>query len=169
MKKNEISNASLQQKLSIYALAAGAAGVGLVALSQPAEAKVVYTGAHQLIGRNQSFGIDLNHDGITDFTIQNVFKKSAGSSYRAAQIRVKPNSGGEVIYDNFEYTAAALSRGAVIGPRGPFHPAQSEIMADQFFIPSAGTYSSDTGSAPPTATLDFVSKSMAKCTMDGPG
>jgi hypothetical protein len=140
-KTRNVVSLSLQHKLSTYAIAGGAAGVSALALSQAANAKVVYTGAHQFIGQNQSFGIDLNHDGAVDFTIQNIFKKSASSSYRAARIVVKPNSGGEVIYDNFRSAAAALSKGAVIGPRGPFHPAQSEIMADRFRIPSAGTYS----------------------------
>ena len=38
----------------LYALAAGAAGVQLLALAPPAEAEIVYTGAHQAIGRNQT-------------------------------------------------------------------------------------------------------------------
>jgi hypothetical protein len=34
---------SIHQQLNMYALAAGAAGVGVLALAQPAEAKIVYT------------------------------------------------------------------------------------------------------------------------------
>jgi hypothetical protein len=33
----------LQQRLNSYALAAGAAGVGVLAVTQPAAAKIVYT------------------------------------------------------------------------------------------------------------------------------
>jgi len=35
---------SVQRQLNMYALAAGAAGVGALALTQSAEAKIVYTG-----------------------------------------------------------------------------------------------------------------------------
>jgi len=37
---------SLEHRLSGYALAASAAGVGVVALAQPTEARIVYTPAH---------------------------------------------------------------------------------------------------------------------------
>ena len=62
---------SLQRNLSMYVVAAGAAGVQLLALAQPSEAEVVYTPAHVLILQDQKFAIDLNHDGIDDFTIHN--------------------------------------------------------------------------------------------------
>jgi hypothetical protein len=62
---------SLHQQLNMYALAARAAGVGLLALVQPSEAKIVYTPIHRVIGKNSYLGIDLNHDGIVDFTIFN--------------------------------------------------------------------------------------------------
>jgi hypothetical protein len=52
----------------MYALAASAAGVGLLALAQPAEAKIVYTPAHIHIKMNGDMvPLDLNHDGIVDF------------------------------------------------------------------------------------------------------
>jgi hypothetical protein len=50
----------------MYALAASAAGVGALALAQPAEAKIVYTPAHVKLTLNQTYGIDLNHDGSPD-------------------------------------------------------------------------------------------------------
>jgi len=55
----------------MYALAAGAAGVGLLALAPAAEAKIIYTPAHRVITPKHSFNIDFNHDGITDFKIAN--------------------------------------------------------------------------------------------------
>ena len=57
---------SLNHQLNAYALAAGAAGVGVLALAPPVEAKIIYTRAHAKV----VFGglpIDLNHDGIVDF------------------------------------------------------------------------------------------------------
>jgi hypothetical protein len=62
---------SVHQQLGMYALAASAAGVGMLALAQPAEAKIVYTKAHHVIGKNAVFQLDLNHDGTIDFTLQN--------------------------------------------------------------------------------------------------
>ena len=59
---------SIQRHLNMYAVAASAAGVGMIALAQPAEAKIVYTPANVQIGSNTvRLNLDLNNDGITDF------------------------------------------------------------------------------------------------------
>jgi len=58
---------SVQHSLNMYALAAGAAGVGLLALVQPANAKIVYTPTN--VKLQGPFPLDLNHDGITDFVL----------------------------------------------------------------------------------------------------
>jgi hypothetical protein len=58
---------SLHHRLNAYALAASAAGVGVLALTPAAEARIVYTKTHKSIGVNTIFRLDLNHDGITDF------------------------------------------------------------------------------------------------------
>jgi hypothetical protein len=57
---------SLHQRLAMYALAASAAGVSLLALAQPADAKIIYTPANVLLD-GKPFPLDLNHDGIVDF------------------------------------------------------------------------------------------------------
>ena len=62
--------ARLDQQLNLYALAAGAAGVSLLAFAQPSEAKIVYTPAHKVIGTNGLYPLDLNRDGTIDFLIQ---------------------------------------------------------------------------------------------------
>lgn len=51
----------------MYALAASAAGVGVLALARPAEAKIVYTPAHKNFSQYPPLGLDLNHDGTVDF------------------------------------------------------------------------------------------------------
>jgi hypothetical protein len=56
---------SLNHQLNMYALAAGAAGVGLLGLAPPAEGKIIYTPAHINVG--QLVPVDLNHDGVVDF------------------------------------------------------------------------------------------------------
>jgi|HubBroStandDraft_6_1064221.scaffolds.fasta_scaffold227674_2 hypothetical protein len=60
---------SLHKRLNAYALAASAAGAGVLALAQPAEARVVYTPVHKVIRLGHPYALDLNHDGITDFSI----------------------------------------------------------------------------------------------------
>ena len=62
---------SLHQHLHMYALAASAAGVSLLALAQPSEADIIYTPANVTIGPNQRYNLDLTGDGTIDFTIKN--------------------------------------------------------------------------------------------------
>jgi hypothetical protein len=102
----------------MYALAASAAGVGILALSQPAEAKIVYTKTHRVIGLNQHYRLDLNHDKVTDFILTNstwctddfmFFAQRAGVSARPGNGVVGYiKSGGWVL-------ASALQTGQRIG------------------------------------------------------
>ncbi len=71
---------SLDKGLLGYATAATAAGVGFFALSQPAEAKIVFTPANIPITVNgPHVQVDLNHDGVIDFS----FINSAGTCEHA--------------------------------------------------------------------------------------
>jgi hypothetical protein len=56
----------LNQRLNVYALAATAAGVGVLALTRSAEAKIVYTPTH--VQLKNGYALDLNNDGKADFT-----------------------------------------------------------------------------------------------------
>ena len=59
---------STSQRLNSYALAAGAAGVGMLAAANPANAKIVYKPSNIPIDVNGALvNLDLNHDGIKDF------------------------------------------------------------------------------------------------------
>ena len=60
-------SATLEKRLLAYAVSASAAGVSLLAMVRPAEAKIVYTPAHKKLPLNRDFSLDLNHDGISDF------------------------------------------------------------------------------------------------------
>jgi len=60
-------NSKLEKNLAAYMAAAGATGVGLLAIAQPAEAKVVYTATNVTV--TTPIAIDLNQDGVTDFTL----------------------------------------------------------------------------------------------------
>lgn len=118
---------SLHRRLSHYAVAAAAAGVQVLALAQPSEAEVVYTSAHVVIGRNQIYSIDLNHDDDKDFTIINTFSRSGFGSVRC-HLKVVPNGGGAVVHDASDYGAAALTQGASIGLGDGFEPT-TQVMA----------------------------------------
>ena len=56
--------------LNAYAIAASAAGVGMLALALPAEAKIVYTPAHRYVLLNHRLGIDLDHDNVAALFIK---------------------------------------------------------------------------------------------------
>jgi hypothetical protein len=76
---------SLHQRLNTYALVAGAAGVSALALTPPAEAKIVYTPAHvRLQVLSPPFPVDLNHDGKPDFYILHSFSHFGGEHLLAA-------------------------------------------------------------------------------------
>jgi len=63
----------LEDKLRMYARVAASAGVGMLALTQSSAAKIIYTPADVKIDPNSQVTLDLNHDGITDFTFANGF------------------------------------------------------------------------------------------------
>jgi len=60
---------SLHKRLSAYTLAASAAGVGVLALTQAADARIVYTPTHQVIRFGHPYLLDVNHDGTSDFSM----------------------------------------------------------------------------------------------------
>jgi len=114
---------SLRHRLDMYALAASAAGVGMLALAQAAEAKVVYTPAHKRLPANKDFYLDLNHDGINDFRFFLESWNSSGSFFRS--LLVGPLGHENAIYTSTSYgrrscCAAALPKGVSVGPKSPF-------------------------------------------------
>ena len=58
---------------------------GILALAAPSEAKIIYTHAHKVIGNNGHLAIDLNHDGRTDFTLQDFLRSPWNELYVAPQ------------------------------------------------------------------------------------
>jgi hypothetical protein len=75
-------------------LAAGAAGVGMLALAQPAEAKIICTPAHITIVPDDHFNLDLNHDGVTDFALEDRSKRY--STFGFTTLSAKPAKGNGV-------------------------------------------------------------------------
>jgi hypothetical protein len=113
---------ALQQRLNAYALAASAAGVGMLALAQPAEGKIVYTPTHHTIKTHDIFHLDLNHDRIDDFLISN--HSFCTTDICGRTLRALPAAGGNQVVGargiGGILSAYALKRGVKIGPTQPF-------------------------------------------------
>jgi hypothetical protein len=127
---------SIHQQLSMYALAASAAGVGTLCFAKPAEARIVYTPAHVAIKANGGlFHIDLNHDGTPDFAFSNHWYVGE-KSYRTLKV-IQSQSANEIWMTNSKAcgmvslsAAAALPKGKRIGPKADFrHSNFGAVMA----------------------------------------
>jgi hypothetical protein len=118
---------SLRQQLNRYALAASATGVGALALTLPAEAKIIYTPTHRTIKTHEVFHLDLNHDRIDDFLISN--RTFCTSDICGRTLRVLPAGRNQVVGAKGiggPFYAYALKRGVKIGPA---HPFSGKLMA----------------------------------------
>jgi hypothetical protein len=128
---------SIHQQLNMYALAASATGVGVLALLPPAEyalpagaallgafvlsgvaeAKIVYTPAHIRI--NSTFSLDVNHDGIVDYKIR-VHQYSHMPFSTFWSMRVQPNASNQIVSHPSHGSncfAAALPAGVRLGAK----------------------------------------------------
>ena len=109
----------VHQKLNSYAIAAGAASVSFLALASPADAEIVFTPADVTIGRNGAYNLDLNHDGIVDFTfLERGSKRGSLGTFQNLSVQAgagnKVNCASTFCASTFIY-AAALIRGTQIG------------------------------------------------------
>jgi hypothetical protein len=117
LRKAATLSESVHQRLNAYALAASAAGVGLLAMAQPAEARIVYTHAHKVIGSGETYTLDLNHDGKIDFVINNIATHcDTDNCFRSLSISAKIGDAVQGI-QRLAYSAFALSAGAQIDSR----------------------------------------------------
>lgn len=113
------------RKLTAYLAAAGAAGIGLLAATQPAEARVIYTQTNISVG--DPVAIDLNGDGTKDIT----FIIGGGGSNEVFFYASIPVGNGV-----FKSGAPAFF-GVPFGPGEQF--AGSVVRLASFYCCSAGT------------------------------
>jgi hypothetical protein len=122
---------SVHHQLKTYALAASAAGVGALALSQAAEAKIVYTAAHLVLHRGDPklTNLDLNHDGLVDFTFSNFWVSGTRGTQPSGRLSVFPAQAENGIRVNIssDYFAAALQAGVSVGNENLFAPARADM------------------------------------------
>jgi len=134
-------SSSLEKRLNLYSLATSTAGLSVLTLAQPAEAKIVYTPANINITQNGGLiSFDLNHDGIPDFGLSNIYTHSSFQASGFLKV-VQAQSANEVwdVTSKGFLCAAALPKNARVGPKGHFRkdPTTGLAMA---FSNMEGTY-----------------------------
>jgi len=126
---------SLHKRVNMYALAGSAAGVGMLALAQPAEAKIVYTHANVAIGDGGVFHhpLDLNHDGINDFSFS--YPGTSGGPHSGALMVRSPSKENKVVLRTSgtrhqQFYPAAVAAGVLVGPKLRFGSGKQQVMAE---------------------------------------
>jgi hypothetical protein len=138
--ESAVKNPTLPTKLSpklnkglvSYVAAAGAAGVGLLALAQPADAEVVYTPANTPLMLNTPVGLDLNNDGIIDFELSNNYRAfdrkscTQNCSFGAnASLKVTPAQAGNAVW---VMSTASHHTGVRQGKKNRVGPAAAPVF-----------------------------------------
>ena len=117
-RKTSFLRGDFDRRLRSYAVAACAAGAGVLPLAQPAKADIIYTPANQQLVTEMYLPIDLNHDGVFDLGFHNeVDSTTIGRSNDVfAYGRARGNG---VLLEKLN-NAAALRSGARIGTGDAF-------------------------------------------------
>jgi hypothetical protein len=127
----------LDSKLIAYSAAAAASGVGLLAMSGTAEAKIVYTAANLAIPANQTVSVDINNDGVPDFAFyfyQYGQRKplTPPLGYHQDNLVIEPSKTGNEVWgiQSVKGTecAAALPPSVKVGPGAGFVQANSVLI-----------------------------------------
>jgi hypothetical protein len=113
---NQTLSDSLDKRLLGYMAAAGAAGVGMLAMTQSADAKVVYTAANRSITSGSR--LDLNNDNIPDYAFHGPFAICGTCSYFNV-IALK--------FNKFMSSAHPLAAGISVGPGGKFSGREDQM------------------------------------------
>jgi hypothetical protein len=117
-------NHRLDGKLLGYSVAAAAAGVGMLALPR-SEAEIVYTAASQTIHNGGSITIDLNNDGITDFTIHSSLSSNCfGCILQLLYVSPAQSNG---VWAADATSAMVLPVGQRVGPADKFNAAYARM------------------------------------------
>jgi len=121
---------AVHQQLNMYALAASAAGVGVLVLAQPAVARIVYTPANKDILPHSTIHLDLNHDGIVDFNFKD-FRTTNSFGSGTGRLSILPPQQKNEIWGHSvsgRAYASALPAGVRIGGKNHFLP-RAAMMA----------------------------------------
>lgn len=125
----------IDRRMALYSSAALAAGVSLLALSQPAQAEVIVTKKTIPIpvveDGNTLVSISLNNNGVNDFEFS-MYSFAYHSAHRT--FRMLPLEGGAVVgkktISSHAVYASELMRGAKIGPSAHFNDVSQGLIED---------------------------------------
>ncbi|HVI10684.1 MAG TPA: hypothetical protein VND65_20510 [Candidatus Binatia bacterium] len=126
-----------ESRLAAYAIAATAAGVGVMAASVPSQAEVMFTPAHTTFTSGAVY-LDLNHDGINDFVLSIYRFGFADKRLVASGL----GRNGVLGYTGSSYGPLAAPAGYVI-KAGPFfwnREAPAVNVADSFGTNASGPF-----------------------------
>src|SRR5579863_3143684 len=130
-KPSKLSN-SLQLHLNAYALAASAAGVGVLALTQPAEARIIFTPAHEVLPAHstESFYLYMNHGGVIHFTFRHHYSVGTTGVMTSNVLMIPHDSDGSNVNRLMGHNyASALRAGVRIGPGDRFSASDAMALA----------------------------------------
>jgi hypothetical protein len=103
-----------------------------LALTLPAQGKIVYTHIHKQLPLNRTYFLDLNHDRIADFGLNNT-KSTSSFGGGGGVLTIFPTKSANRIWgaktgNGFLRYASALASGIAVGPKGQFTPG-NKVMA----------------------------------------
>jgi hypothetical protein len=128
---------SMHRQLSAYALAASAAGIGILASPHATEAKIVYTPAHIHV-TGGFLPLDLNHDGVVDFNINT--HKYNGFFW---ELWVSSEGGNQICRTPTSHPpggfAAALPAGVRLGAKRKWKAGSATMLGWGYSSTSKGT------------------------------
>jgi hypothetical protein len=152
MSKNKITrgksgtslDSSLENRLKGYALAATAAGVSVVAFAQASDAEIIYTNVNKPVILNGApLSLDVNNDGVVDFTLTNFSSLTGGLGFFFLAI-APAQSSNEILQvtSHKKAVAAALSAGHQIGAKSSFrkNPPRLYMARDKFNTSTGSSY-----------------------------
>jgi hypothetical protein len=133
--QNNANSENLNHRLAAYSITAMTAGVSLLAMSQPADGSVVVTKTNIPINFGSQVSIDLNNDGLNDFTLAGEGANYDHSFYHT--LAAVPLRGGGVLGGNrapLGPYASALAQGANVGPSAHFSSSvgRGQITVERF-------------------------------------
>lgn len=156
----------LEKKLAAYAGSAIAAGVGLLALTKSADAKIIYTPARINIplSNTQKVPLDLNKDGNVDFSFANRSYRTGSHLHLFSLAVIPPNSSNRAWGKGrlgsqswFKRFASALPAGRAVGANKSYLGAGAARMATLSVSTTIGvTAASNTGGQFPYARNRYI-------------
>jgi hypothetical protein len=111
----------VNKRLTAYALAAGAAGVGLLALAEPAQADIIVSNTPISIGQNSTKFLTINGNDVLKFSNNGGCSPPFGLSSCRQRVYARAAGSGAGALQGSD--SRGLVKGAKIGPGGLFQSA----------------------------------------------